>query len=114
MRTLNFNLKKVFITAIAGILYLPLSVQAVCTVTGKIISVRTYDDSFSSTGCHIYMRNSALASHYYYVASNDDDMCSNANNSQISEVRVSGNATACPTSGQSRSMGRLRSIIHNP
>lgn len=99
-----------------GGLILPVAAQASCYITGPIVRVTNYADAYSSTGCYIYMRNSALSSYYYYARSTDDDICSIATTAATTgvDVSMSGNAASCPTSGTGRNMGDTDYLIINP
>jgi hypothetical protein len=109
-------LKSAILALTAGILLLPMAAQATCTVNGPVVRVTTYDDSYTSTGCYIYMRTGALSSYYYYAYSYDDNMCTNAVIAATTGVDAyaQGNASSCPSSGGSRGMGQLRYLIINP
>lgn len=114
--TLNRSMRRAVLALTAGVLLSPIAAQAACAISGPIARVTTYDDSYSSTGCYIYQRDSALASYYYYSNSSDDDMCSNAVVAMTTgvDVAMSGNAASCPTTGTARYMGNLNYMIINP
>jgi hypothetical protein len=109
--------KSVALTSIAGLMLLPMVAQASCYINGPIARVTQYDDSYTSTGCYVYMRSGGpLSSVYYYARSNDDDTCSNAVVAATSgiDTAISGNASACPTTGTGRYMGVVNYLLINP
>ena len=88
-----------------------------CTLTGIIVRVTAYDDSYS-TGGYIYFRTSSLSPYYYSVSTDDDDMVSNAIAYMDSgrSATISGTTTPCPAApaaGGSASIGILN-YIFNP
>jgi hypothetical protein len=113
--TIKTSLKGAIFALAASFVLLPIAAQASCYVNGPIVRVTQYDDSYTTTGCYIYMRNSALSSYYYYTRSNDDDTCSNAVVAATTGVDtyISGNASSCPTSGTGRYMGIVNYLIIN-
>ena len=113
---MSTSLRRTLLSLTAAALLSPIAVQATCTVTGPIVRVSTYADNFSSTGCFIYQRNSALATYYYFTISTDDDICSNAVVAATTgvDVQMQGNAASCPTTGTGRNAGTLNSLIINP
>jgi len=92
--------------------------SATCTLTGVIVRVTGYADSYTATAGYIYFRTSSLSPYYYYVATNDDDMVINAiayMNSGRS-VTIQGDVSACPAvpaAGGAASLGTLN-YIYNP
>ena len=109
--------RNVALTSIAGLMLLPMAAQAVCTINGPIVRVLQYDDSYTSSGCYLYMRpGGPLASVYYYARSNDDNTCTNAAIAVTSAVdtTVSGDAATCPTTGTGRYIGVVRYMLINP
>jgi len=91
--------------------------NAACTQTGIVVRVTAYDDSYS-TGGYIYFRTASLASSYYYVSTDDDDMISNAIAYMDSgrNATINGNTATCPAApaaGGSASLGTLN-WIYNP
>ena len=92
--------------------------NAVCTLSGVVVRVTAYDDSYSTLGAYIYFRTSSLSSSYYVVSTDDDDMISNAiayMNSGRS-VSINGTATPCPAApaaGGSANLGALN-WMYNP
>ena len=114
--SMSTSLRRTMLSLTAAVLLSPIAVQATCTVTGPIVRVTTYDDNYSSTGCYIYQRNSALATFYYSTITTDDDMCSNAVVAATTgvDVQMQGNAASCPTTGTARNAGTLNYLIINP
>ena len=111
--------KNVFALSFALYLALfPNMSHSACTLTGVIVRVTAYDSAYTATGGYIYFRTSSLASYYYYVATNDKDMVSNAiayMNSGRS-ITIQGNATTCPAvpaAGGAASLGSLN-YMYNP
>lgn len=104
------------LASLFGLVLLPAAAQASCYINGPVVRVTQYDDSYSSYGCYIYMRSTATSSYYYYARSNDDNVCNTAATAATSgvDVGISGNASACPTTGTGRSMGVTNYIIINP
>ena len=93
---------------------LPSLSNAACTLTGVVVRVSAYDDSYS-TGGYIYFRTASLASSYYVVSTDDDDMISNAIAYMDSgrSVSINGNTGTCPpalAAGGSASLGALNSM----
>lgn len=92
--------------------------HATCILSGVVVRVTAYDDSYTTTGGYIYFRTSSLSPYYYYVASNDDDMVSNAiaymNSGRT--ATISGNTTSCPSvpaAGGAAYLGTLN-YMYNP
>jgi hypothetical protein len=108
--------KHAAMASLAILVVAPMAASATCTITGPIVRVTAYADSYSATGCSIYVRPSALATFYYSAITNDDDMCSNAVVAATTGVdaTVQGDTASCPTTGTNRSMGALNYIIINP
>ena len=117
---MNSTYKKIINTILVSlflVVLMPVAAQASCSVSGVIVRVTQYDDSYTSTGCYIYMRsNGPLTSYYHYTKTNDDNTCTNAAIAVTSsvDVRVNGSATSCPASGSSRYMGLVNYLIINP
>ena len=92
--------------------------NAVCTLTGIVVRVVAYEDSFSPTGGFIYFRPSSMSPYYYSVSTNDDDMISNAISFMDSgrTAAIQGDIAACPAvpaAGGGAGIGALN-YIHNP
>lgn len=92
--------------------------SAVCTLSGVVVRVTSYDDTYTTVGGYIYFRTSSLASYYYYVSTNDDDMVSNAiaymNSGRTATIQ--GNAATCPAvpaAGGAAFLGTLN-YMYNP
>lgn len=97
---------------------LPSMSYAVCTITGVVVRVTAYDDSYTTTGGYIYFRTSSLSPYYYYVYSNDDDMVSNAIAFMDSgrNATIQGDIATCPAVPSAGGAGYLGSLnyIYNP
>ena len=107
---------KTLLASLLGFVLLPVAAQATCSISGPIVRVLQYDDSYSSRACYIYMRSgNSLSSVYYYTRTNDDNMCSTAATAVTSsvDVYVRGDATSCPTADTARFMGELQYFIIN-
>jgi len=89
-------------------LILPLSANAVCSLTGQV--VRVYDTATASTA---YMRTSGLSNVYFITGTTDSDLRDALRNCQNSGQRcnVLGTATSCPASG---SIGTATAVTINP
>jgi len=92
--------------------------HAVCTLSGVVVRVTSYDDAYTTIGGYIYFRTSSLASYYYYVSTNDDDMVSNAiaymNSGRTATIQ--GNVATCPAvpaAGGAAFLGTLN-YMYNP
>ena len=92
--------------------------NAACALTGIVVRVIAYDDSYTTSGGYIYFRTSSLSPYYYYASTDDDDMISNA----IAYMDSGRNATiqgaiatcpAVPAAGSWASIGTLN-FIYNP
>ena len=107
------SMKNIALASIAGLMFLPLAAQAACYKNGPIVRVTQYDDAYTTTGCYIYMRTSALSNIFFYARSNDDNTCTNAVIATTSGVDagLSADAATCPTSGY---MGVVRYLNINP
>lgn len=97
---------------------LPAVSQAACTLNGVIVRVTAYDDSYSTIAGYIYFRPTSLASYYYYVYTNDDEMINNAIASMNSgrTLTISGDVGTCPATpaaGGAGYLGLLR-YFYNP
>lgn len=106
---LSFMLSSVMVPSLSN---------AICTLTGVIVRVTAYDDTFSATGGFIYFRTSSLAPYYYFVSTTDDDMVSNAIAYMDSgrTATIQGNIAACPAvpaAGGATGIGTLN-YIFNP
>jgi hypothetical protein len=110
------SLKSVILALTAGSALLSMTAQATCTINGPIVRVTTYADAYTSTGCYIYIRTSALSSFYYYSRSTDDNICTNAVVAATTGVdtTLQGNTASCPTSGTSRYQGDTNYLVVNP
>lgn len=73
------------------------SLSFACYLTGIVVQVLSYDDSYTTTSGYIYFRPNPLAAYVYYTYTNDDDMISNAIAYMDSgrTVTIDGNVT-CP------------------
>jgi hypothetical protein len=102
----------------AALVAMPSIAQATCTLTGVVVRVTHYDDSYSTTGGYIYFRTSSLAPYYYYVVTNDDDMLSNAIAHMNSgrTMTIQGAAAACPAVPAAGGAGYLGTLnyMYNP
>jgi expansin (peptidoglycan-binding protein) len=117
MKTTYKKVINILLVLFLGVLFFPVTAQASCSVNGPVVRVWAYDDSYTSTGCYIYMRSGGpLSSVYYYARSNDDNTCTNAAIAATSGVdtQMAGSSTACPTSGTGRYMGVVQYLAINP
>ena len=72
--------------------------NAACALTGTVVQVLSYDDSYATSSGVIYFRTDPLAPYVYYTYTNDDDMISNAIAYMDGgrTVTIEGNAATCP------------------
>ena len=94
------------------------SLSFACNLTGIVVRVTAYDDTYSATSGYIYFRTSSLSPYYYSVSTNDDDMISNAISFMDSgrTATIQGDIAACPAvpaAGGAATIGALN-YIHNP
>lgn len=88
------------------------SVPSNCNVAGTVIGLTMTDDGVD--GNHeIRIRTDDLANHYYFVTTDDDDIAVAAARALRSkaEVTVKGIGVPCPTGGNARDIGALRSFL---
>lgn len=108
----------IVLSLILSSVMLPSLSNAVCTLTGVIVRVTAYDDSYSGLAAYIYFRTSSLSPYYYSVSTSDNDMASNAIAYMDSgrNATIQGNVAACPAvpaAGGAANIGTLN-YIYNP
>ena len=84
-----------------------LNANATCTVTGHVIRVSAF-----TTSAVVYLRTGALINFYYNFTITDPEVRQAANHALTSGQRtqITGNATSCPTTGDSRSGGTATTV----
>lgn len=93
--------------------FMPTISEAVCDQYGYIVRVTAKPGAANSL---IYLRNTALANFTYMTSTADNKLIDAALNALNSRTRVlvRGGGTACPSTGEPRSMGATAYIIVSP
>lgn len=90
----------------------PLPSHAICTKVGSIIAM-SVDDADGSQNHRVLIRTHALADHYLFVDTSDNDFINAAIGFMTGQKQVefTGDRASCPTVGEARDMGNMTSFI---
>ena len=97
------------------VLMYPMESRAECNLTGTIVRIET-KGTLGSTSL-IYFRSPTPITSHYFISSTDKLQVIVAATVALAlqtRVYISGDVTTCPTSGASRKVGNIRTLVLNP